>query len=353
MEVDYTEKNGWQDWAEVMLNALPDGVLVCEADGRVLLMNRSARQFFGNRPTIDPDHSLSDFFSRDSVEQALAILRRQQNSAAATAKGLQEIICVLSLDGMLVSCRFVLLPPAARCGEFVMFFTTALRKDDSEGFHANMFCAAVEGLRSPLANLRAAAENLVTHPDMAPVMRSAFENVIAQESVALSEQFEELAGQCRSQVLKQSLLVHIYSRDLIGSLRRRLTEKNTVSLRENGAPQWLQIDSLLLLPCLVYFIDRITALFSVSEIEVETTQHGAHVYLDFIWTGPPVPAVEIESWRACPITGEELTHITVAEVLRRQNSDVWSSARERPGYSMVRIPLPSSPRGEYSSEGES
>jgi DNA polymerase-3 subunit epsilon len=346
MGTEAVERKGWLAMLTIFLNFLKEGVIVCDAGGTILLANKQAQLLFRSRQDIAPGRSLYEVCGRESLEQSLALLQRHEGEEEETGRSEEYLVCTLSMQDKLSICRLGLLP-LVMTGEvgFAVFFQTAARREDGAGRYAHSFCPAVETLRSPLTNLRAAAENLIAHPEMAPVMRSAFEQVIAQESVTLSQQFETLAHECRSQLFKQSMLVDVFSRDLVQSLRHRMADGQELTLLETGAPQWLQIDSLLLLPGLDLFLQRIAALCPTSIIEVEMVPGTSRIYLDFIWQGKPLPATEIESWRSHAFAEDDIPEFTVAEILERHNSDVWSSEHEqRPGWAMVRVPLPAAAR---------
>jgi DNA polymerase-3 subunit epsilon len=330
-----------------ILQTLQEGVIVCDSVGRILFANQAVQKFFRNRNVIEAGRSIYDACTRESIEQTLDFLRQRQgrDKQVFSEPGGEPFACAITETGLLVNCRLSLLPPAAGLtAGFVMLFAPGSQNKGSAKQAGSSLSVLMEGLRSPLANLRAAAESLISHPEMAPVMRSAFENIIAQESVALSAQFETMAEECRALALKQTFLVDIYSKDVIDSLRHAFRNKTGPAFVEIGTPHWLRADSLLLLRSLIFFVERIIDLYPVSLLEIETVAKAQRIYLDFIWAGEPVPAAEIESWRSQELLDENMTAISVAEVLERHNSDVWSSFHERPGRAMVRVPLPVSSR---------
>ncbi len=335
------------DLLTAILHTLQEGVIVCDGEGRIVFANQTVQQFFHNRKVIEVGRSIYDACTRESIQQTLDFLRQRAEQGTQSLSDSKDkgFACAIPDTGVLVNCRLGLLPPAAGLAAgFVMLFDPVSRQEEKPGQSEGGLGGKVEGFRSPLANLRAAAESLITHPEMAPVMRSAFESIIAQESVALSTQFENLAEEARALSLKQSFLVDIYSKDLIGSLRHAFRDTPGTALKEVGASYWLRADGLLLLQSLIVFVQRIIDLFSVELLEIETVAKGERLYLDLIWTGEPVPAAEIESWRNQSLSDESMGGISVAEVLERHNSDVWSSVHERPGRAMVRVPVPVSSR---------
>ena len=339
--------DGWNDLLTAILHTLHEGVIVCDGDGRIVFANQAVQRFFHNSEVIEAGRSIYDACTRESIEQTLALLRQRAGQETLTLSDPKDtcFACAISDTGLLVNCRLGLLPPAGgEAAGFIALFGPASWKEGRRRSSGNGLGGAVEGFRPPLANLRAAAESLIAHPEMAPVMRSAFENIIAQESVALSTQFEALAEESRSLSLQQSFLVDIYSSDLINSLRHAFRNETGTTLKEIGVSHWLRADSLLLLRSLIFFVQRIIDLFSVKILEIETIAKAERLYLDLIWVGEPVPATEIESWRGESLFDENMTAISVAEVLERHNSDVWSSLHERSGRAVVRVPVPASTR---------
>jgi DNA polymerase-3 subunit epsilon len=337
----------WNDLLAAVLHTLQEGVIICEGDGRIVFANQAVQRFFHNREVIEAGRSSYDACTRESIEQTLALLRQRLGRDTQSLSEPRDICfaCGISDTDLLVNCRLGLLPPATGLAAgFIVLFAPQSRREGGARASGGGLGVSVEGFRPPLANLRAAAESLIAHPEMAPVMRSAFENIIAQESVALSTQFEILAEEARALALRQSFLVDIYSKDLIGSLCRAFRDETGTALKEIGTPHWLRADSLLLLRSLIFFVQRIVDLFSVEMLEIETVAKAERLYLDLIWAGEPVPAAEIESWRGESLFDESKSAISVAEVLERHNSDVWSSYHERPGRAMVRVPVPASTR---------
>jgi len=336
----------WNDLLTAILYTLQEGVIVCDGVGRILFANQAVQQFFHNRKVIEAGCSIYDACTRESIVQTLDFLRQREGPGTQTFSGFKDkrFACAIPDTGLFVNCRLSLLPAAGLAAGFVILFDPVSQKEGKTGQSGSGLSVLVEAFRSPLANLRAAAESLITHPEMAPVMRSAFESIIAQESVALSAQFETLAEETRALSLRQSFLVDIYSKDLIDSLRHAFRDETGTALVEIGTSHWLRADSLLLLRSLIFFVQRIIDLFSVPLLEIEAVAKAQRLYLDLIWAGDPVPAAEIESWRSQELFDDSMTAISVAEVLERHNSDVWSSFHERPGRAMVRVPVPVSSR---------
>ncbi len=196
----------------------------------------------------------------------------------------------------------------------------------------------VEELRSPLANLRAAAENISTHSDISPVMRSAFENIILQESTLLSDAFQALAD--TSKRAMQSTLPHtvLSCSALLDSLCKKLSAGGNSTVSCSGPSCSLIADREDLLLLLEFLVNKITQNRKTSSVACEVSPEETHVYLDLVWPGSPFSAAEIETWQREKLMADK--NRTVGSILKEHDSDIWSSSHSAKGKSLLRIPLP-------------
>jgi DNA polymerase-3 subunit epsilon len=226
---------------------------------------------------------------------------------------------------------------------FVMTFDDVTYQVDVIERRDNLLRSVVDRLRSPLANLRAAAENLKLYPKMDPEMRSAFEDVITQQSVILSNRFEEVAKECRSLFTSQWLVSDVYSADLLGGMILRLERTGGPKVTMTGIPLWLHVDSHSVMLVMESLARKIQSFSGISEIDIEALLGDRRVYLDFSWQGNPVPQPVIENWLH-QVLPESIGSVRVKDVLDRHDSDIWSLNHKREGFAVLRVPFPDSIR---------
>lgn len=333
---------------EVVLRSLREGVIVCGEDYRILLFNPAALKLFRNTESLGLGRSLFGVCTREPVEHTLDMLRRRLEGADhdewGGAKNEAQFVCASVDHGVLLNCRLTLLPAQGDINStFVMALEDVTHQLEVLARRDNLLRTTVEGMRAPLANLRAAAENLAAHPTMSDEMRDAFRNVISQECEKLIGRYEVVSEESRSLSTARWALTDIYSADLIDSVIRRLADKGGPQVTMVGIPLWLHADSHALVLILERFARGIQAETGVTEIDLEPLLGNRRVYLEFSWKGEAVSPATIETWRH-EVLPESVGSLTVADVLERHGSEVWSRRRRWEEHAMLRVPVSASTR---------
>jgi len=309
-----------------------EGVILSDAAGVVLAANRSAgRQL--DQASFD-SIALDELFDGPYLSRTLAYVQQSPGRAI-------DFLCPERDGGHLFDCRLCWYRNSAVDSPFYLLTFSEARYGGNSLLSDNRRCDSIEKLRGPLANLKAAAENLLAHPDMSPVMRSAFENVIAQESVGLTRTFADLANLCRELPAGRSNLAPINGAVLVGRvLALAGSSPGVVRLGECDSgdvlvdERWLQ---QLLLSLYDFLVEH---KISLTEIHCYPEATGRLIYLDLLWEGEPLNAADIEEWRRLPLS-RVAGSPTGADILRSHGSDLWSQgAEEKPGLALVRLPLP-------------
>jgi DNA polymerase-3 subunit epsilon len=198
-------------------------------------------------------------------------------------------------------------------------------------------------VRQPVANIRAAAENLVSHPDMSDEKRSVFAGIIAGESRDLSVTINDALRE-HADALKQGIsLEDMPVADLVNVARRRI---DTLLGLPTGVDRvddhlWVKVDSYAFAQVLASLAARLSEEYGVREIRFRAAAAGGFLELDLVWSGAIVASDALTLWETEPMQlGAEETPLTIRDVLERHGGEVWRQSHPQSYTSWFRFLLP-------------
>lgn len=327
---------------ETILRDLHEGVIVCTLTHRILLYNSRAMDLLHVGAQVGLDRSLFSFTNRQPILHALGRLtnRLVGGTMEAHPEGLTVPFVCTTTDGRhtMEGRMSLMLDPDEQPSGYVISFQDKTQELVALGLRDRLLRESTEGLMAPVGNLRAAAEILVAHPQMAADEQSQFKDVVFSEADALATRLEALAQQYRDVITGHWPTTDIYSANLFNNLLRRLRDERSFRVVMTGIPQWLHGDSYTLVEVLDRLIHRVSAHAGALEFDLEAVGGERHVYLDVIWKGEPIATSELDTWLDESLE-DAFGQLTLRDVLEHHKTAVWSlSFRE--GRARLRLPLP-------------
>jgi len=298
-----------------LMSELAEGVLVCNAEGRILLYNERARQLFsGDEGLLGLGRSLFGLIDREQVAHARDKLQGGSQLArfvTATRAG-----------------RLLRVQAAPVAGEGAIAGMVLTLEDvtgvlDREQQRLRLLQALTSGVRSAVANLRAAAENLASYPDMEAERRARFIHIVAAESGLLSQSIDQ-ALRGYADALKASLtLSDMRAGELVGVARRRLESLLGIAVESEPVSEavWLRVDSFAMIQAFAFLCQKLRTEYGVRLVRFATRARENFVELDLGWEGAIVASEALSLWEAQPL-GEQ-GPLSLRDVLERHGAEIW------------------------------
>ncbi|MBF0429164.1 MAG: hypothetical protein HQL94_09600, partial [Magnetococcales bacterium] len=209
---------------EKVIKHLNVGLIVINAEADILLYNLAAQKLFFNRmDSLGLGRSLYELLARLPLETTMEFLNRCKATPNCSDHRDVRFFCAAMQDDVMLDCVMSLFP-SQRPGQTFFLVTfeevtrklAALRRTDSLIRHG------METIRSPVANLRAAAETMQHYADMEADARNRFIDVIHDEVAELSSCLDAIAQEANALLAEHWVLNDLLTSDLLVSLVRRL-----------------------------------------------------------------------------------------------------------------------------------
>ena len=333
-----------------LMSELSEGVVVCNADGRILLYNTRAAKLVGHaepgpaRGDYTPlglGRSVFGLLDRDQVAHALDKVQQQLErkverpntrfvTGAANGALLRvQVAPFLSTDRRMAGMVFTLDDVRVLIGR--------------EGQRLKLLQALATGVRAPVANLRAAAENLVAFPEMEIERRAQFVEIVAAESRVLTERLNAALSDY-ADALKGSLtLEDMRVVDLLAVVQRRVADTVAVLTQTENVDEdlWVRVDSFAFAQAVASLAGRLSADYGIRDLRFRAAASGNFAELDMLWTGAIVGSDALALWETEPMRiGSDETPLTLKDVLERHGGEVWSQADRPRQKAWLRLLLP-------------
>ncbi|HEV8315497.1 MAG TPA: exonuclease domain-containing protein [Burkholderiaceae bacterium] len=325
-----------------LMSELAQSVLVCNAEGRILLYNAGAAQLLrsdGSSP-LGLGRSIFGVLDKGPLVHALDSIahRLEQRLADPVAQ------FVTARGGQLLRGRLApVLDAQGTMDGFVLALEDITRMVEMDSRRDLLLQQLTEGTRASLANIRAAAETVQHYPDMDAQRRQRFNEVIRVEAESLSQRLDESLALGGEAVRAPWPLEDMRAADLLFSLRRNIEAALGMTVRDEGAEEsfWLSVDSHSLVQALTQLAGRLAAACEPHELSLALVAEGRFARLTLGWRGQRLETALLHEWEGMPITlGAQGLAPSLREVLQRHGAELWSHFARDSGAQHLCLQLP-------------
>ncbi|MCB1503867.1 MAG: PAS domain S-box protein [Hyphomicrobiaceae bacterium] len=326
---------------EAILRELNEGVIVCNSNHRILLYNRRALQILGVKEEMGLGRPLFSILNQQPFILTMDRLasRYLEGRHVGHSEHLMTNLVFAKTDGSLIlEGRMNLIVDDAdkSISGYVLTFDDVTAELKELIKSDRLMRATLEELRHPVASLRAAVEMLADIPDNDQEGRRAFQNVLSEEAMRLSNELEKFGSEYRAIVTSQWPMSDVHSGNLLNALTRRFRDDESIFCDVTGEPIWLRCDSTTVVALLDHIIRKALTELDANTFLLSACTSQNHTYIEITWTGGVASPAMLERWLADPI--ERGMGLTGTEILEHHKSEAWCEPVED-GKARVRIPL--------------
>jgi DNA polymerase III subunit epsilon len=292
-------------------------VLVCTADGRILLYNQAARELL-SEAYVGLGRSIFGILDRTAFTHVL-----DQISAGT---GRSNAITTTSGQRLLRVHVTPIAGPDTDVGGVVLTMEDLTRRASAVERRDAALRGLTEQTRGAIANIRAAVETMLDYPDMDADAQRRFATIIQDEAGRLSARVEQATATYSEQVSDPSLLEDVLARDLVTAIEHRLRDGRTAISGSVDMPPddlWLSTDSAQTIRTVVDLVDWLRGKHGVDNVEVSVQPLDRYAALDIRWQGPPLESAAMAEWSNQP---------SVRGWLERHGYETWSGQDQAGSY---------------------
>ena len=265
-----------------LMSELSEGVLLCNAEGRILLYNEKAKALFGAaaqaqgalQGLVGLGRSVFALLDRDQVAHALDKL---QSSLDQGVEFPATRFITNAVTGALIKAQMApFLSAGGRIAGMVLTLEDVTELMGREAQRRSLLRAFAAGVRAPVASLRAAAENLVSFPEMNEARRAQFTEIVAAESRQLSALINDALSEYADALKAGLALEDMRAADLLSVARRRIEAVLGLpcALESVSDAIWIKVDSFALVEALAYLAGRLREDYGVRSIGLRAAANG-------------------------------------------------------------------------------
>ena len=341
-----------------VISELPEGVLICNAKGQILLYNTRVKGYF-NRKSENQEREndsapampgqflglgrwLTDFLDGNIIQHAINEIKYRLHNgeknavsafvAVSTNRELLrvEMVPILDLENGLTG--------------FMLFFRDITRHMQLADQTAYFFKSLVREIRSSTAGIRATIEAILAYPDMERAQLKRFREIIHEESIMLGAIMDKITEGGENRAGTEWPLARMNAANLFGIVQTKAREKLDTGLNvEICDPElYIKTDAYPLMVAFICLLGKIKQETGLTEFQVKVHQEGDFVYCDVTWSEKSVKVDMLRKWETQKVAvNEDVLPFTIGEVIGHHGGElcVFSDPGSRSN-SCIRIFLP-------------
>jgi len=322
-----------------IMSELPEGVIVCNPGGQILLYNNRARLLLSSLDDrsheksvrfIGLGRSIFEVFDenliRHTIDQITAKLEQNEPDVVSyfVSPGAENTLLRAEAVPVLNHRRHF--------SGLILILSDITQQLESQNYLNLTLKSFTRGIRASFAGIRSAIETILEYPHMDATRLETLKQIIHKESLNIGDILKRDPTLSSHAMFNQWPLVRVAVRDLFEILQARCRQRIQLKIQmENlNAEHYVSVDHSSFLLALLTVIQQIQTTAGVSELTCRLTPLKRFVGLDLLWSGHPIKADAMKAWETQPLVFEkEGLSLTLREVIDHHHGEIGIYASRR------------------------
>ncbi len=328
-----------------LLDTIPAGAVLLTSDGRVARYNKRAQALLqwivpsdksekveGELHGISAGDLLDSHLLKEAFADAEAVASAKQKNGRNHSTAPDKSTESRDIDAPSAPATFAV---SGRQGRLLRarvryiksgdepHYLLLLQRPDETGEHQRareqFLRTLTEGMRGPLANVRAAIETITSYPSMDEAVEEQFKQIILEQSVTLSSHLDRTLAEYSRQLKDRRAKDVMVGSDLLVLLRTTIQQELgfVVQLQIPSEPVRLRVDSYSLSQGILHLLGLVENAARFTELDCTLRKEDGEALLSFTWEGgDSISEERMERWLGQEIALEEsVVTTTLKEIL--------------------------------------
>ena len=334
---------------------LPEGVLICDREGQILLYNKRAKRFLiGDNNSFNEDvggnesgrfiglgRSVFSIIDKNLIVHALdEIADKLKRKEADVAS---YFVVADNQDRLLRVEAAPILDNHREFKGFILMLHDITQQFESGSRIDSLLQSLRRGIRGSLASVRAAIEAIREYPEMDSLQLDIFRKIIHKESLTIGNIIEKVASSSAYRIRTRWPLVQMKAQDMLEVIKRKTKERLDIQINIEKCSEniRIQVDSYSIVLATIFLLNKLKKETNVKEFDCIFEKKGQFINFDLLWHGSPVKIEMLKKWDEQFISIEnESIPLTLKEVIKHHEGEIWSYSCKNATKSYLRLLLP-------------
>ncbi|MDT8419719.1 MAG: exonuclease domain-containing protein [Desulfuromonadales bacterium] len=339
-----------------LMSELPNGVLVCNIDGQILLYNAQAQRLFSSTARESQDgsaqlqgliglgRSIFGILDRDPIVHALELL-----NTALEKKQLSPITNFMMTlrNGQYLRVNmapvFIEQQNKRKISGFVLTLEDMTKQIESDTRRDILIQSLTEDLQESLSEIRTSISSILSNPDMPRERLDGYRKTIDQASVTIEARVNQAQSNYATHLHSLSRQEFVLAENLLEVMANNISARFAMKVkRVADEGQWLMIDSYSTVQAVSHLAALLKTREDIAELEITLEEDDAKVaFMTILWPGKKINPQLLEEWINTPFGTQSKGKInTLKSSISKRNGEIRVYPEGSETASAVQISIP-------------